>query len=117
MGKRGIKGIESGLDIKLASYLLAVPVDRNDREDTGTPSCCRWGLEPWRPSDKETPPRTGPKARPDPRTHRSDQLDTCDTHLQTRIDSTDLGPGLANGSVLHLASRRLPMEVRPCVGL
>lgn len=114
MGKnqaQGIKGIEIRLDIKLTSYLLAVPVDRNDREDTGILSCCRWGLEPWRPSDKGTPPRTGPKARRDPQMHRSDQLDTRDTHLQTRKDSADLGPdsrtSSTSGEIAPPASRAL----------
>lgn len=31
-------------------------------------------------------------AQLDPQMHKTDQLDTLDTHLQTKIDSTDLSP-------------------------
>lgn len=44
--KNKLRVIEIHLSINLTSYLLAVPVDRNYREDTGLLSCCQWGLEP-----------------------------------------------------------------------
>lgn len=83
---------EIHLSIWLTSYLLFARVDRNYQADMGFPYYCQWGLEMLRPSDKETLLRTGPMAQPDPRMHKTDQLDTLGTQLQTKIDSTDLSP-------------------------
>lgn len=55
-------------------------------------SCCQWGLELLLPPDKESLLRTGPMAQLEPWMRKTDQLDTLDTHLQTKIDSTDLSP-------------------------
>lgn len=83
---------EIHLSVWLTSYLLFARVDRNYQADMGFPSYCQWGLEMLHLSDKETLLRTGPMAQPDPRMHKTDQLDTLGTQLQTKIDSTDLSP-------------------------
>lgn len=69
-------------------------------------SYCQWGLELLRPSDRETLLRTGPMAQLDPRMHKTDQLDTLDTHLPTKIDSSDLSQ-VTSGEITQPVSQML----------